>query len=122
MSIECFVISMAFRDGKRLRPGQKYTYSGDPEELPSYLVPRKEYQAPEPAAETDAGLVEKIDAIEDASIDGDGFVAGVSKAALKLAEEYSISIEDVTGTGAKGQVTKADVQRFLEDNTSEDVI
>lgn len=43
--------------------------------------------------------------------------ANISPAAAKLAEDFAINLEDINGTGKGGQITKGDVQRFIDANT-----
>lgn len=47
-------------------------------------------------------------------------VRAVTEAARKLAEANAIGLDAVTGTGAGGNVTKADVERALSELTAED--
>ena len=122
MSISCIATKTCFRDGRRYRAGENVRYDGDPDKLPSYLVPRKEYTPPPSSDGTDSLIVEKVDSISDISMQ-DGSASFASKAATELADEFSVNLEDIKGTGAKGQVTKGDVQRFLDDNSAgEEVI
>jgi pyruvate/2-oxoglutarate dehydrogenase complex dihydrolipoamide acyltransferase (E2) component len=124
MAITCIATAKCFREGRRFYPGDTVVFDGDKKDLPKYLVPKGDYKSEAPKAVKEnpdmfegAGLAVKADSISEVSIGGKGKVPPVSHHALNLAEEYSVNIDDVHGTGTEGQVTKADVQKFIDANT-----
>lgn len=91
-----------FYGGCYRTPGGRHGIVVVPEKLnedekPSYLELIDDAPAAAPSAEP-----EKINA---------------SKNAVELAEQFSVNLDDVVGTGANGQINKGDVQKFIDDNT-----
>lgn len=122
MAIACIVTKLCFLDGRRHYPGQKINFDTEGK-LPSCLTPAEEYKEPKVDLNASgAGLVQKVDSISDVPLDGKEYVSEASQAASELASDFSINLDDVVGTGAKGQIIKADVQKFIEQNTNPDKI
>lgn len=122
MGIECVAKTLAFYKGRRIRPGKKFMWEGDENKLPSWALKATESVVLDKVA--DPAKVKKANSISDVPIEGRGSkkVLKASPAAIQLAEEYTVDMEDVVATGADGQITKGDVQAFIDANTGNEVI
>lgn len=61
------------------------------------------------------GTGEGTEGTPSAEAEDDESGEGASPAAVKLAAENNVDLDDVTGTGVDGKVTKPDVQNFIDD-------
>lgn len=64
--------------------------------------------------EPEAPLSEAQDAAPQEPVEPEAKALLVSAAAKKLAEEFKVSLELLTGTGANGQITKTDVENYID--------
>lgn len=112
-----------FCDGRRIRAGGKYP---EKKEMPDYVISEADYKKGVKPKKADHNVyveTKKADSIADVAIDGTGNPApAASKAAIDLAKEYSVNLDDIDGSGVNGQITKADIKKFIDDNTAGDDI
>lgn len=62
----------------------------------------------------DPSMAALVDAITEASTAADEESFNATAAAVEMAEEYGVSLEEVDGTGKDGKITVDDVRRFIE--------
>ena len=127
--ISCRAKQTCFIRGRRVRAGEKVTlFCGRKEISKNFTVLGDVIEGDDLEDEggsdiegIGAGMVQKTDSVTDLSMT-DNTASSISKNAQELADEFSINLDDVKGTGVNGQITKGDVQKFIDSNTGDGAI
>lgn len=118
-SADCFV------NGVFVPAGKPYTttqYDSEDAEIPERVTIINEIEEAEFEDVIDDDSLSK-DISDTSTANGTGMIEddkdlpAATDSAKALAKEYSVNLEDVAGTGAKNQITKGDVQKFIADNS-----